>query len=200
MPLLTSEDKPLSPYRVIWDLMQVADVPNTIITHDAGSPRDELSPFWRPVTAHSYIGWGKSTQLGYGLGLAMGAKLANPEKLCINMWGDAAIGMTGMDFETAVRDRIPILSILYNNYSMAMEIKAMQVSTDKYRSTDISGNYADWARALGGYGERVTEPAEITHALLRGIAATKEGRPALLEFITTKNKVYSTFQAGYQSS
>ena len=76
----------------------------------------------------------------------------------------------------------------------------MQVSTDKYRSTDISGNYADWARALGGYGERVTDPAEVTHALLRGIAATKEGRPALLEFITTKNKVYSTFQAGYQSS
>jgi len=200
MPLLTSEDKPLSPYRVIWDLMQVADMPNTIITHDAGSPRDELSPFWRPVTPHSYIGWGKSTQLGYGLGLAMGAKLANPDKLCMNMWGDAAIGMTGMDFETAVRDRIPILSILYNNYSMAMEIKAMQVSTDKYHSTDISGNYADWAKALGGYAERVTEPAEVTHALLRAIAATKNGQPALLEFITTKNKVYSTFQAGYQSS
>ncbi len=78
MPRLTSEAKPLSPYRVIWDLMHIADVPNTIITHDAGSPRDELSPFWKPVTPLSYIGWGKSTQLGYGLGLAMGAKLAHP--------------------------------------------------------------------------------------------------------------------------
>jgi len=198
-PRLLSEEKPLSPYRVIWDLMQVADVPNTVITHDAGSPRDELSPFWRPTTPLSYIGWGKSTQLGYGLGLAMGAKLAHPEKLCINMWGDAAIGMTGMDFETAVRNKIPILSILFNNYSMAMEIKAMQVSTDKYHSTDISGNYADWARALGGYGERVTDADQVTHALLHGIAATKQGQPALLEFITTKNKVYSTFQAGYQT-
>ncbi len=56
-PRLTSESKPLSPYRVIWDLMQVADVANTIITHDAGSPRDELSPFWRSVTPLSYIGW-----------------------------------------------------------------------------------------------------------------------------------------------
>jgi len=130
----------------------------------------------------------------------MGAKLAHPEKLCINMWGDAAIGMTGMDFETAVRDQIPILSILFNNYSMAMEIKAMQVSTEKYHSTDISGNYADWAKALGGYAERVTDPAEVTHALLRGIAATREGKPALLEFITTKNKVYSTFQGGGYSS
>ncbi len=198
MPLLTSEDKPLSPYRVIWDLLQVADVPNTIITHDAGSPRDELSPFWRPITPLSYIGWGKTTQLGYGLGLAMGAKLAHPDKLCVNMWGDAAIGMTGMDFETAVRDKIPIMTILFNNHAMAMEIPHMEVSTLKYHSTDISGNYADWARALGGYAERVTEPAEVTHALLRGIAATKEGQPAFLEFMTTKHKVYSTFQPGYQ--
>jgi acetolactate synthase-1/2/3 large subunit len=105
--------------------------------------------------------------------------------------------MTGMDFETAVRDRIPILSILFNNYSMAMEIKAMQVSTDKYHSTDISGNYSDWARALGGYSERVTDPDQVTHALIRGIAATRNGQPALLEFMTTKTKLYSTFQGGY---
>ena len=198
MPRLTSESKPLSPYRVIHDLMTVADVPNTIITHDAGSPRDELSPFWQPVTPLSYIGWGKSTQLGYGIGLAMGAKLAHPDRLCVNMWGDAAIGMTGMDFETAVRNRIPILSILFNNYAMAMEFKAMAVSREKYHSTDISGNYADWAKALGGYSERVTEPDQVMHALQQGIAATKEGRPALLEFITTQDKVYSTFQYGYQ--
>ncbi|HTT01723.1 MAG TPA: thiamine pyrophosphate-requiring protein [Steroidobacteraceae bacterium] len=198
-PYLTSDDKPLSPYRVIWDLLQVADVSNTIITHDAGSPRDELSPFWAPTAPLSYIGWGKTTQLGYGLGLAMGAKLAHPDKLCVNVWGDAAIGMTGMDFETAVRNRIPILSILFNNYSMAMEIKAMQLSTEKYHSTDISGHYADWARALGGYGERVTDPDQVTHALLQGIAATRKGQPALLEFMTTKKKIYSTFEMGYHA-
>jgi acetolactate synthase I/II/III large subunit len=199
MPRLTSEAKPLSPYRVIWDLMQVADMPNTVITHDAGSPRDELSPFWTTTTPLSYIGWGKSTQLGYGLGLAMGAKLAHPEKLCMNVWGDAAIGMTGMDFETCVRCNIPIMSILFNNYSMAMEFPVMKLSKEKYKSTDISGNYADWAKALGGYGVRVTEPSEVVHALLQGIAATKEGRPVLLEFITTQEKVYSTFQYNYHS-
>ena len=96
--------------------------PTTIITHDAGSPRDQLSPFWKTTSPLSYIGWGKSTQLGYGLGLAMGAKLACPDKLCINVWGDAAIGFTGMDFETAVRERIPILSILLNNSAMAIEL------------------------------------------------------------------------------
>ncbi|HVA12774.1 MAG TPA: thiamine pyrophosphate-dependent enzyme, partial [Stellaceae bacterium] len=133
---------------------------------------------------HSYIGWGKTTQLGYGLGLAMGAKLVHPDKLCINLWGDAAIGFTGMDFETAVRNQIPILSILLNNYSMACELHIMKVSTDKYRATDISGDYTALARALGGYGERVTAPAEIVPALKRGIAETRKGVPVLLEFIT----------------
>lgn len=186
MPKLTSESTPLNPYRVLHELQQAVDIDNTIITHDAGSPRDQITPFWTSTQPLSYIGWGKTTQLGYGLGLAMGAKLACPDKLCINVWGDAAIGFTGMDFETAVRERIPILSILLNNFSMAIELPIMQVATEKYRSTDISGNYADMAKAFGGYGERVTEPGEIRAAIQRGIEATESGTPALLEFITDK--------------
>ncbi|WP_027577294.1 thiamine pyrophosphate-requiring protein [Bradyrhizobium sp. WSM1743] len=186
MPKLTSNDDPLSPYRVLWDLYRTVDVNNTIITHDAGSPRDQLSPFWKAVEPLSYLGWGKTTQLGYGLGLAMGAKLARPDKLCINVWGDAAIGFTGMDFETAVRERIPIMSILFNNFSMACELKIMSVATEKYRSTDISGDYAAMARAFGGYGERVTRPEEIVPAIRRCIEKTQAGVPALLEFITCK--------------
>jgi thiamine pyrophosphate-dependent acetolactate synthase large subunit-like protein len=193
MPKLTEDTTPLNPYRVLWDLQKTVDVANTIITHDAGSPRDQLSPFWRPITPLSYLGWGKTTQLGYGLGLAMGAKLARPDKLCVNVWGDAAIGFTGMDFETAVRERIPILSILLNNFSMAIELKVMPISTEKYRATDISGDYAAMARAFGGYGERVEQPAEIVPAIKRGIAATERGQPALLEFITSKEVSVSRF-------
>jgi acetolactate synthase-1/2/3 large subunit len=190
-PKLTSQEKPLSPYRVVWDLLHTVDVANTIITHDAGSPRDQLSPFWVTREPLTYIGWGKTTQLGYGLGLAMGAKLIHPDKLCINVWGDAAIGFTGMDFETAVRERIPILSILFNNFSMAIELKVMPISTEKYRSTDISGDYAMMARAFGGYGERITEPSEIVPAIKRGMEQTRNGVPALLEFITGKETAVS---------
>ncbi|HVQ75415.1 MAG TPA: thiamine pyrophosphate-requiring protein [Candidatus Binatia bacterium] len=192
-PRLAQDTAPLSPYRVIRDLMQSVDVANTIITHDAGSPRDQLSPFWESTEPLTYIGWGKTTQLGYGLGLAMGAKLAQPDKLCINVWGDAAIGFTGMDFETAVRERIPILSVLLNNFCMAIELKVMPVSTQKYRSTDISGDYAAMARAFGGHGERVTEPGEIIPAIKRAVARTQDGVPALLEFITEKAEDISTF-------
>jgi thiamine pyrophosphate-dependent acetolactate synthase large subunit-like protein len=194
MPKLTSGDAPLSPYRVIWDLLHTVKVADTIITHDAGSPRDQLSPFWKSVAPQTYLGWGKTTQLGYGLGLALGAKLAKPEKLCINVWGDAAIGMTGMDFETAVRERLPILSILLNNHCMAMELPVMRVATEKYRSTDISGNYSEMAKAFGGYGERITEPGEIVPAIRRGIRKTEEGTPALLEFITQKELACSQYK------
>jgi acetolactate synthase I/II/III large subunit len=190
VPLLESEDAPLSPYRVLWDLQHSVDVAETIITHDAGSPRDQLTPFWKTTAPLSYIGWGKSTQLGYGLGLAMGAKLVHPDKLCINVWGDAAIGFTGTDLETAARERIPILSILLNNQAMAIELPIMPVATDKYRATDISGDYAAFARALGCHGERVTEPAEIVSALRRAIAATEQGQPALVEFITEQETVF----------
>jgi acetolactate synthase-1/2/3 large subunit len=188
---LHSTENPMTPYRVIHELMNVCDVPNTIITHDAGSPRDQLSPFWEAITPLSYIGWGKTTQLGYGLGLAMGAKLAKPDKLCINVWGDAAIGFTGMDFETAVREKIPILSILFNNFSMAIEIPIMPISQEKYGSTDISGNYADMAKAFGGYGERITDEKDIVAAIKRGIEATQNGQAALLEFCTSKEIEYS---------
>ena len=185
-PRLTCDTTPINPYRVIAELNAMVDKNRTIITHDAGSPRDQMTPFWQSIAPLSYIGWGKTTQLGYGLGLAMGAKLAKPDHLCINVWGDAAIGFTGMDLETAARERIPILSILLNNFSMAIEIPVMPVSQTKYGATDITGNYADMARAFGCYAERITDPNEIAAAIKRGIDVTESGQPVLLEFITDK--------------
>jgi thiamine pyrophosphate-dependent acetolactate synthase large subunit-like protein len=193
LPKLTSDATPLSPYRVIWDLWHTIDHDRSIVTHDSGSPRDQLTPFWQSKQPLSYIGWGKSTQLGYGFGLILGAKLACPDKLCINVWGDAAIGFTGMDFETAVRARIPVLSILLNNSAMAVEFDSLPISRQKYGSTDISGNYAAFAKAMGGHGERVEKPEDIIPAIRRGIAATQAGTPALIEFITAQETAKSVF-------
>ncbi len=183
---LRSDGVPINPYRVISELDSIVDKRKTIVTHDAGSPRDQMTPFWTSTAPLSYIGWGKTTQLGYGLGLAMGAKLAKQDHLCINVWGDAAIGFTGMDLETAAREQIPILSILLNNSAMAIEIPIMPVSQAKFGATDISGHYADMAKSFGCHGERITDPTDITEAIKRGIEATESGQPALLEFITSK--------------
>jgi acetolactate synthase-1/2/3 large subunit len=191
MPKLTSEEVPITPYRVIWDFMQAIDPRDAIVTHDSGSPRNQMVPFYRATTPRGYMGWGKSHALGTGLGLIIGAKLAAPDKFCANFMGDAAFGMTGLDFETAVRCRIPITTIVLNNSAMAIERHALVVSHDRYRTRDIGGNYADMGRAMGGYTERIEKPAEIIPALERARKMNEGGRAVLLEFITSQEIEFS---------
>jgi acetolactate synthase-1/2/3 large subunit len=190
-PKLASNDTPISPYRVIWDFMHTIDARDAIVTHDSGSPREQLMPFYRATAPRSYLGWGKSHALGTGLGLIIGAKLAAPDKFCVNFMGDAAFGMTGLDFETAVRCGIPITTIVLNNSAMAIERHALVVSHDKYRTRDIGGNYADLGRAMGGRAERVEKPAEIVPTLERARKLNLEGHAVLLEFITSEEIDFS---------
>ena len=138
-----SNENPITPYRVISEFMRVVDPAEAIVTHDLGSPREQLNPFYRATRPRGYLGWGKSHQLGTGLGLVIGAKIAAPDKFCVNFMGDAAFGMTGLDFETAARCGIPITTIVLNNSTMAIETHAMQLSHDRYRARDLGGNYAN---------------------------------------------------------
>ena len=190
-PTLGSKDVPINPYRVISEFMRTVDPRDAIVTHDSGSPRDQLLPFYRAVSPRSYLGWGKSHALGTGLGLVIGAKLAAPDKLCVNFMGDAAFGMTGLDFETAVRCGIPILTVVLNNSAMAIEIPHLVVSHDKYGARDIGGRYADLGRAMGGWSERVEKPDDIAGAFTRARKATENGQAALLEFITSQETRFS---------
>lgn len=68
------------------------DLPNSIVTHDAGAPRDCMVPFYKATTPHSYIGWGKTTHLGFGIPLMIGAKIAAPEKFCCGyLWSPSSL-------------------------------------------------------------------------------------------------------------
>jgi len=191
MPKLTSNEVPITPYRVIWDFMQAIDPKDAIVTHDSGSPRNQMVPFYRATAPRSYMGWGKSHALGTGLGLIMGAKLAAPDKFCVNFMGDAAFGMTGLDFETAVRCGIPITTVVLNNSAMAIERHALVVSHDRYRTRDIGGHYADLGRAMGGQAERVTKPVDIIPAFERARKLNRDGQTVLLEFITSEEIAFS---------
>ena len=193
MPELTSDEVPINPYRVIWDMLHNVDRANTIITHDAGSPRDQMVPFWETASPHGYIGWGKSTQLGLGLGLAMGAKLAEPNKLSINVMGDAAIGQVGMDLETASRNEIGILTIVWNNGAMAMERPGMPTAIEKYGTVYVGGDYRGVSKALGGWAERVEKPQDFLPAFKRAVEVTKTGQPALVECITKEGFDFSFY-------
>ena len=139
------------------------------------------------------MGWGKTTQLGYGLGIIMGAKLAEPDKVCINFMGDAAIGMVGMDIETAARNKIGILTIVSNNGAMAIERSGMAFAIEEYGSHTQGGDYRSVAKALGGWGVRVERPEELVPAFKDAIAVTKTGQPALIECITKENFDFSRY-------
>ena len=188
---LTSAEKPITPYRVINEFMRVVDPAGAIVTHDSGSPREQLLPFYRATRPRGYLGWGKSHQLGTGLGLTIGAKVAAPDKFCVNFMGDAAFGMTGLDFETAVRCGVPICTIVLNNSTMAIEIPHMKLSHERHHARDLGGSYANLARDLGGWSERVEDPAQVGDAILRARRQTEEGRACLLEFITSEETAFS---------
>ena len=182
---LNEPGAPINPYRIIKEFMQTVPPGEAIVTHDSGSPRDQIMPFYRSEGPRSYLGWGKSHGLGTGLGLVMGAKLAKPEKVCVNFMGDAAFGMTGLDFETAARCGIPIITVVLNNSTMAVETGAMATSHELYGTRDLGGNYADMGRAMGGYTERIEDPSDVSAAFQRARQQTEEGRAVLLEFITS---------------
>ena len=190
---LDSEEMPINQYRVIRDLMRSVDRDNVIITHDSGGPREQLLPFWETTAPGSYMGWGKSTQLGYGLGITMGAKLAAPEKVCVNIMGDAAIGMTGMDIETAARNRIPILTVVFNNGVMAAERDVLELSTKKYGALTIGGNYTKVAEGLNVAAMRVEKPGDIVPAIKDAVRVTEAGAPFLLEVMVKEGYDFSRY-------
>jgi len=193
---LTSAETPMTPYRVMSEFIRVVDPAEAIVTHDSGSPRDQLLPFYRATRPRGYLGWGKSHQLGTGLGLIIGAKVAAPDKFCVNFMGDAAFGMTGLDLETAVRAGIPSLTIVLNNSTMAIEIPHMKLSHEKHKARDLGGKYADLAKDLGAWSERVADPGDIANAILRAKRATEDGQTALLEFMTSAETAFSHRNGG----
>jgi len=183
IPKLTSDEVPINPYRVYWDVMYTVDRMKTIVTHDSGSPRDSLVPIWESLVPGSFIGYGKDHMLGSGLGFIMGAKMANPDKFCINFMGDGAFGQVGMDFETAVRARIPVTTIVNNNGELTWTKKICPEATKIYEIEKFTGDYRKVAEALGGHAERVEKPEDIIPAIKRAKKANDAGVPALIEIM-----------------
>jgi thiamine pyrophosphate-dependent acetolactate synthase large subunit-like protein len=193
MPLLTSDAVPINPYRLIYEITKAIDLRRTTLTHDAGHPRDQIMPFYPATVPHSYIGWGKTTHLGYGLPLMIGAKLAFPERFCMNVMGDAAFGMSGLDLETAVRAGVPITTVVLNNGTMGGYSRSLPTAMGQYGAGRMSGDYARIAEGLGAVGIRVEHPAEIGPAVERARRLNEEGRCVLLDVYTQEENKMSIY-------
>ena len=192
-PLLRSEEVPINPYRVISEINAVIDHESSVATHDAGNPRDQIMPFYKATNPHGYIGWGKTTHLGYGIPLAIGAKIASPEKFCFNFMGDLAFGHTGMEIETAVRSEIPITTVIVNNLTMGGYDTKMPTAMKEYGVGNQSGDYADMAKAMGATGIKIEQPSEINSALVQAQRENDEGRVCVIEVMTRQDVRFSQY-------
>ncbi len=180
-PLLDTDEQPIGTYRVIREIDQTLDRENSIVTHDAGAPRDSIIPFYTATTPHSYIGWGKTTHLGFGIPLMIGAKLAHPDKFCLNLMGDGAFGMSGTDIETAARAGAPITTVLLNNGGMATYPGGFPTARLEYGVSHMQGDYAKIAEGMGAAGITVKRPDELSGALLEARRLNAEGQTVLID-------------------
>jgi len=197
-PVLNSDEEPISYYRVIHELNQNLDLENSIVTHDAGAPRDSIVPFYTATTPHSYIGWGKTTHLGFGIPLMIGAKMAEPDKFCLNLMGDGAFGMSGTDIETAARSGAAITTVLLNNSAMATYTGPTQgaigpEARETYGVSSMHGDYAKIAEGMGAVGLKVNKVSEIGPALQEARRLNAEGRTVLIEVAANVEERRSRF-------
>ena len=184
VPYLTSDSAPLSPYRVIWEIDQNLDRENSVVTHDAGAPRDQMVPFYTATSPHSYVGWGKTTHLGFSIPLMIGAKLATPDRFCLNLMGDGAFGMSGLDIETSARAGVPITTVVLNNGIMATYPGGFPTAREEFGVSLMQGDYAALAIAMGAEGIRVSEAHEMGPALKQAQALNADGKTVLIDVKT----------------
>lgn len=185
-PILNSDEEPINYYRVIQALNETLDLENSIVTHDAGAPRDSIVPFYTATMPHSYVGWGKTTHLGFGIPLMIGAKMAEPDKFCLNLMGDGAFGMSGTDIETAARSGAAITTVLLNNSAMATYSGPTQgtigaEAREQYGVSTMQGDYGKIAEGMGAVGLHVSKTSELAPALKEAQRLNGGGRTVLID-------------------
>ena len=196
-PLMESNDKPINPYRVYGDLMKTIDLQNSFVSPDSGNPRDQTSTVYESIIPHGFLGWGNVSTLGFSLAAAIAAKLAYPERQCVNITGEGGVGYMIGNFEPLVRYNIGVTTIHINNggfsgygpgfWGDGHDPYTCEVSD--HSVTDMS----EAVKAMGYYAEHVTEPSEIIPALKRAFDENARNRPAYLEFICCQYPVFGSW-------
>ncbi len=193
-PPMESGERPINPYRVYAEMMEVLDPMNSSVTHESGNTRDQLCTVYVSRAPHGFLGWGNVSTLGFGLGAAMGAKLAMPGRQIVSVTGDAGVGYQMGNWETMVRYGMGITTVHINNdgfggYGPGFWGKGHSPFTFELTSSSVQST-ARVAEALGMGAERVEDPDEVGPALKRALKANAAGRPYLVEAICCKYPVY----------
>jgi len=197
---MESNEKPINPYRVYWDLMHTIDRNNSSISHDAGNTRDQLSTIYEAIIPRGFIGWGNASHLGFGMAAAAGAKFAYPDRECLHVTGDAGIMYQIGNFEALVRENIGITTIHINNsafggYGPGFWGPGHNPETSAVTPSSVLST-ARAAEGLGEYSERVEDPDEVVPTIKRALKVNRSGKPALIEVICSQYPIYGGWLRG----
>lgn len=184
MPMFTTDQNPIHPYRLAWEINEFLGE-DTIYIGDGGDIVTISAQAVRPRNPGQWMDPGALGSLGVGTGFSMAAKLANPDKEVVCLYGDGSFGMTSFDMETAQRFGAPYLAIVGNNSHMN-QIRYGQIAKYGEERGNIGNKLGDipfgkFGEMIGGYGEEVHEASQIQPALVRAREAiAKTGKCAVV--------------------
>ena len=184
MPMFKSEESPIHPYRLAWEINEFL-TEDTIYIGDGGDIVTISAQAVQPRSPGNWMDPGALGSLGVGTGFAMAAGLANPDKEVVCLYGDGSFGMTVFDMETANRFGAPYIAIVGNNSHMN-QIRYGQITKYGEERGNIGNKLGDvqfsvFAEMLGGYGAEIHQPQEIQPALQKARESVKStGKSAVI--------------------
>jgi thiamine pyrophosphate-dependent acetolactate synthase large subunit-like protein len=197
LPALTSNEKPINPFRVFYEMQRTLDPKRSLVTGESGSSRDQLSTIYESIVPHSFLGWGNVSTLGFSLAGAIAGKLAFPDWQVIHVTGDAGMGYMLGNMEVPLRYNLGITTIHLNNSGYAGFGQGFWGAGDNPYTCDLTPsdktNLAKTMEGLGIHAERVTEPGEVAPAILRALEENAKNRPAFIEVICSQYPIWGTF-------
>ncbi|TPQ44499.1 acetolactate synthase [Prosthecomicrobium hirschii] len=192
LPLLKSDQNPIHPYRVAYELNEFLGE-DTIYIGDGGDVVTISAQAVRPRGPGQWMDPGALGSLGVGTGFALAAKLANPNKEVLCYYGDGAFSMTAFDMESCDRFHAPYLAVIGNNSAMN-QIRYGQIAKYGEQRGNVGNKLGDvefskFAHMLGNHGEEVREASEIQPALRRAREAiARTGRSAVVNIWVDPNE------------
>jgi acetolactate synthase I/II/III large subunit len=165
---------PIHPARVVRDLLAVMDRDATIVV-DSFTLSGWLSQWLAATFPGQVVDAGPLAPVGHGIGMGIGAQLARPGKQVIVVIGDGGLGIGGMDIETALKHRLPMCTVLWNNSSWGPSFDQMPMLRGRVDPFDMLPGlrYDRMFEAIGCHGEQVEAPDEVRPALERALACGK---------------------------
>ena len=189
----SGRDGRLHPNRVLAALRQALP-PDAIVVADGG---DFLSFARVGLPASTYLDPGSLGCIGVGTPFGIAASLACPGRTVVVATGDGAFGFNAMEIDTAVRQKAPVLIVVANNGSWAIEVRDQQETHGKVVGTHLQfADHAAMARAFHMHGERVEKAEDLDGAIARALAELRAGRPALLDVVVTPEAASSDAKSG----